>query len=215
MSTNLHEQLSAAMDGELNPAEHALLTRHLAADATLRDTWERYHLIATALRRDLPARMPCALAKRVSAILAHETSYAAPSSSRPRTERRWLKPLASLAIAASVASVAILTFNSGNAPAPGPIAQTVTAQTVTAPAPAPATPVTGPATLASSSGAAAAITRPAPDGEWLRLAPEQRAQAHNDLLNYMISHNEYSAAASGVSSMLPHVRIVGRDSNGQ
>ena len=43
MKQKLHEQLSALVDDELAPAEHALLVRRLAQDAALRQRLARYH----------------------------------------------------------------------------------------------------------------------------------------------------------------------------
>ena len=54
MTDTINEQLSAFMDGELAAAEHELLRRRLAADASLAARWRNYHLIRDAMRGGLP-----------------------------------------------------------------------------------------------------------------------------------------------------------------
>ncbi|HOV58400.1 MAG TPA: sigma-E factor negative regulatory protein, partial [Rhodanobacteraceae bacterium] len=51
MSEQLREQLSALMDGELDPDGARFLLRRIAADADLKRRWERQHLARAALRR--------------------------------------------------------------------------------------------------------------------------------------------------------------------
>ncbi|MCB1626046.1 MAG: sigma-E factor negative regulatory protein [Pseudomonadales bacterium] len=120
----LNSQLSAMYDGELPAAECELLARRLARDTTLRDQWGRYALIGAALRSDQGVRLDDRIARRVAAVLAggaqgddaayalessgtHGAGIAAPSR-KLAANRRWLRPVAGIGIAASVAAAAIL-----------------------------------------------------------------------------------------------------------
>lgn len=75
------------------------------ADPELRKTWERYHLVSTAIRRELGVVLPAGLADRVHARLQGEQ----PESSF--RHRPYLKFAAGLAIAASVATIAIFSLS--------------------------------------------------------------------------------------------------------
>ncbi|MDH3935243.1 MAG: sigma-E factor negative regulatory protein, partial [Gammaproteobacteria bacterium] len=56
MKEKLHEQISALVDDELAGAEHALLSKRLADDASLRSRLSRYQLISDALQNHLPRK---------------------------------------------------------------------------------------------------------------------------------------------------------------
>lgn len=186
MSELLHEQVSAGVDDELEAGEAGLLFRRLAADADLRQRWQRYHLISDALRNNLPTRLPIDLATRISAAIA-----AQPSLSQRMQPARWLRPLAGFAIAASVATIAVLGMRSlHTAVDSGPAEQLASAATVPAALPA-ALPVT------TSQG----------DGtRWDPAQPEVAAR----LNAYLVNHSGH-AGATGMQSVLPYVRIVGYD----
>lgn len=107
MNDKINEQLSALADDELSVPEQALLLRRLAQDAALRDEWERIHLMRDALHNELPSRMGPSLSARVMAALEDEPAPAVSGGWR-RLSRRIAKPLAGLAVAASVAAMAIV-----------------------------------------------------------------------------------------------------------
>ncbi len=99
------EQLSSLVDGEFDEAmdvEQHL--DHLIEDREARHRWERYHLIGDALKRNLPPIIDNQLASRVMAELENEPTVLAPS----RTKLFLGKQMAGLAVAASVATVAVL-----------------------------------------------------------------------------------------------------------
>lgn len=102
MTDTLNEQLSAFLDGELPEAETTLLLKRLERDDELRGTLSRYSLIGAVMRTD--GDMPAAhhVAARVSAALAREPSLTDASP------RRWVRPAAGLAVAASVALATVL-----------------------------------------------------------------------------------------------------------
>jgi sigma-E factor negative regulatory protein RseA len=111
MNDKLHEQLSALVDDELTEPEQALLTRRIGTDADLHRRLSRYQLISDALRNQLPDRIDPAFTARVQAALRDESAKTAavPGSQRLAT---LLKPVAGLALAASVAVVAVLSLQS-------------------------------------------------------------------------------------------------------
>lgn len=177
MSEQIREQISALVDGELAVAEQRLLLERLVREPALRAHWRNYQLIVDSLHQTLPALTDPALADRVMAAVEAEPAY---RSVRPS---RWLgvvKPLAGLAVAASVAVVAVLTLQQPDVPVPG------------------------------AGGVQVAATPPAPSdyARLAPAAPEVQTAQPDRLNEYLVNHSEY-AASGGMPGMLPHVRIVG------
>lgn len=104
MSKESLEHLSSLMDGELSKEAGLFLTRRMSTDEALCDTWERYHLIRDCIRQPGSKQVVTGLSARLNATLDEEVSPPE-SVRRPNT---WLKPLSGLAIAASVALMAIV-----------------------------------------------------------------------------------------------------------
>jgi len=104
MSKESLEHLSSLMDGELSREAGLFLTRRLFSDEAMREKWERYHLIRDCIRQPGSKQVVTGLSGRLSASLDAED---APRVSAWRVNR-WLKPVSGLAIAASVALVAIM-----------------------------------------------------------------------------------------------------------
>ena len=104
----MKESISALMDAELTESECARVLEEFARDSDLRKVWERYHIIRAALAKDLGPVMPANLSDRIAERLCE---FPAPTASRVTWLRRW-QPAArwagNLALAASVAVVAIL-----------------------------------------------------------------------------------------------------------
>jgi sigma-E factor negative regulatory protein RseA len=183
MNEQIKEQISAFLDGELPAAEQRLVLERLAREPQLRARWSCYQLIGDSLRKSLPTNVDLGLADRVMAELdALPAHHGAATGMLARA----LKPLAGLAVAASVAAVAVLAIQQVRTPEPGSV------QVAANP------PVAGPAVYAR-----APVQTQAP--------PElQSAQANDRLNEYLVNHSEY-AASGGMSGMLPYVRIVGHD----
>jgi len=114
MTETVKEQLSALLDGELRDGETELLLKRLERDPELRRTLSRYSLIGAALRTDGQIPAARAVAARVSAALAHEPPLAAAVS---QGWSHWTQLAAGLAVAASVAVVAVI-FSASLAPMP-------------------------------------------------------------------------------------------------
>lgn len=113
MSKESLQHLSSLMDGEISRDSGIFLTRRLVSDKTLGDTWERYHLIRDCIRQPGSKHFVTGMSARLNASL---TAERAPKVSAWRSNH-WLKPVSGLAIAASVALMAIVV----TAPQSGPL----------------------------------------------------------------------------------------------
>jgi sigma-E factor negative regulatory protein RseA len=108
MKENLHQQLSALVDNELENTEQALLVRRLGEDSALCERLARYQVISDALQNHLPPHVDVDFHKSIQAALQGE---AVVHGASPRFAGL-LGPLTGLAVAASVAVVAVLTLQS-------------------------------------------------------------------------------------------------------
>lgn len=192
MNDEIREQISALADDELSDVERPLLLSRLERDPQLAACLGRYRLIGQVMRGSGDAAT-LGIAERVQKVLAEdETSLAAARRPLPA---RWVKPVAGLAVAASVALVAVLSVSALRGPGPEAVPALATAD---------------PSTVARESAPA---REPAPAQttvvqaeQWDRLDPgiDQR------LSGYLVNHNEY-AARLGTQGVVPYVRIVGFD----
>lgn len=186
MSDEIREQLSALADDELDDVEQPLLVGRLQRDPQLRACLGRYQLIGEVMR-GAGATATLGVADRVQQALADDVPAAAAASVRIPL---W-KPVAGLAVAASVALVAILTVTSVNEIPGSNVPVLATADPAPGPDPS--------ATQVSDKGS---------DAQWDRLDPE----IDKRLSGYLVNHNEY-AASRGVQGVMPYVRIVGHDTS--
>ncbi|MGY6553208.1 MAG: sigma-E factor negative regulatory protein [Wenzhouxiangella sp.] len=105
MTETNREHLSCLMDGELERDARTFLLRRLSNDDDLTGRWRRYHMVRACMQGEMETGTD--LAERVSAALTAEPEWQARS-----TAAAWLKPLGGVAIAASVAVVALVGINS-------------------------------------------------------------------------------------------------------
>ncbi|MCZ6868200.1 MAG: sigma-E factor negative regulatory protein [Gammaproteobacteria bacterium] len=111
MNDRLKESVSALMDGEVDELELARLLKEAESDPEVISLWSRYHLAGALMRRE--SLMPASerLTLRLREALASEPSLAgAPGANR------WVKPLASVAVAAAVALAVVLGFQMMSVP---------------------------------------------------------------------------------------------------
>jgi len=184
MSDMKKEQLSHLMDDELQDADKLL--SELKQDDELRARWERYHLIRDAMGNHLPDQLETGLAARISAQLDKEPTILAPR--RKLFDRNViLKPAAGFAIAATIATIAIVSVqNLRHAEQDSFDIATVRIQPKVA-------------NLAEA-----------------KLAAERKKHIRavdTKLSGYLVKHNEYSVSAR-MQGVLPYMRIVG-DTVGQ
>lgn len=105
MTDQFNEKISSLVDGELRETEHQQTVTSMLADEEKCCCWERYHLISNAMKRNLPHAIDCQFASRVKAEIENEPTVLAPS---PHKTSSFGKRMAGLAVAASVATVAVL-----------------------------------------------------------------------------------------------------------
>lgn len=175
---NDEELLSALMDGELSAAEQARVLARLQADPSLQRRWARYHAVRASLTTGA-GRMSFDFAERVGR--ARETVVPAPG--RERVEPRfWLRPVAGLAIAASVALVAFGGLTLLREPGPG----------------SPVTVADNDATqgLSGSDTSVSAGASPVAINTDVELTEAERARLWQQMLLYLGSHSVFSDAAA-------------------
>ena len=183
MSEQIREQVSAFLDGELPGTETELLLKRLTRDGELRESFGRYALIGEALRGAGSHVLTRGFASRVN--IAIDGEPAQPAGQQARSQR-WWRPIAGVAVAAGVATVAIVALQQ-RAISPGvQTASTITAENATL------RPVTAAEQTASAPGAGAAhealsYTVPTSSAE----APARMAPAR--LTNYIFAHSKYSS----------------------
>jgi sigma-E factor negative regulatory protein RseA len=103
MSEKMRESLSALMDDEANELELQRILSGIGDNAELRQTWVRYHAVRSAVTGQPVTGLSVDVSQRVRVALAQEGL-----SNTPGAVRRLLKPLASFAVAASVAAVVVV-----------------------------------------------------------------------------------------------------------
>lgn len=196
-----NEQISSFVDGELQGPARGRIVHALYGSPELRRRWARYHLIGDAARKIGPVSGADSIAGNVGAALSGESMVSF-------KRRPWPVPLPGLALAASIAAVAILGIrglDDGGAQSP-PVAG-ASRHEAAAESPLstdPGSTVSHIASGAVQSAGSEAVRRP-----WSDAAPDAEAR----LNVYLVNHNEY--AGNGVRGVLPYVRIVGYQSMGE
>lgn len=190
-----NEQISSFVDGELQGPARGRIVHALYGSPELRRRWARYHLIGDAARKIGPVSGADSIAGNVGAALSGESMVSF-------KRRPWLVPLPGLALAASIAAVAILGIrglDDGGAQSP-PVAG-ASRHEAAAESPLstdPGSTVSHIASGAVQSAGSEAVRRP-----WSDAAPDAEAR----LNVYLVNHNE--SAGYGGRGLLPYVRIVG------
>jgi sigma-E factor negative regulatory protein RseA len=185
------ELLSALVDDELSPAETARVLAALTADPARRETWARYQLIGTAIRRGVPDVVDPGLAARVQAAIGDSLPDAGDGLPDPALAAAgrpgWKRTAGGIAMAASVAAVALF----------GMRYLAVTEEGTTM------------ATRVASTPVLQAQPVTVTDAE-----PPGSATLDQERLNtYLIRHNEF-AATGGLRGLPPYVRVVGAETTG-
>jgi sigma-E factor negative regulatory protein RseA len=193
MTDALNEQLSACLDGELPPAELDLLLKRVGREAELRAAIGRYSLIGEAMRAERPAVASRDFASKVMAAVATEpASVQAPAPvtrpnvvQTPATPRpskvspaalRYLRPAAGMAIAASVAAVAVFVMQPIGEPDVVPVNAPLVA--------ANDQPVANEAVIATDTQSSYVVPTSTSQSAFI---PATR------LTNYVVAHSEYSS----------------------
>ena len=107
MSEKLRESLSAMMDGEANELELERILSRIGQDSELRQAWVRYNAVRSLNTGEAVANLSMDVSEAVrSAIGEDSNSYNEAGSSVGA--KRFLKPFASFAVAASVAATVVI-----------------------------------------------------------------------------------------------------------
>lgn len=101
------EALSGLLDGESDAASQKTLLEHMADDADVRARLARYRMIGDVMRGEAVRPDALNMADRVRERLQREPVVLAPRPAQKRRAPRWWQPAAGLAIAASVALLAV------------------------------------------------------------------------------------------------------------
>ncbi|WP_432470782.1 MucB/RseB C-terminal domain-containing protein [Amphritea sp. HPY] len=112
MSEQPKETLSALMDNEASDFELRRVLKQIAEDDCLGDSWRRYHITRSALKQE-GLNQKLDISASVMSALEQEAPLAVVSADeklRPvdKAKSYFLKPLASMAVAASVTAMVIL-----------------------------------------------------------------------------------------------------------
>lgn len=176
MNKETLEHISSLMDGETSRETGLFLTSRLCADEQLKHTWERYHLIRDCIRQPGAAITVANFSQRMRIALEKEGA----ADSRATEGNRWLRAASGLAIAASVAFLAIMTVDPGEQ------------------------------TLGTTAGSAVAVQPFNSPNVLPTRTPSQAAsfsgqEANARLNSYLLRHNQLagSAGARGFVSFVP------------
>lgn len=191
MSDDKLEAFSALLDGEADAAEHKPLLHALAEDAAARNKLARYRMIGDGMRGEPLHTDALQVADAVRQRLQREPVVLAPPQRPRRTGLRlprWWQPAAGLAIAASVALLAV-----GLVPrllSDAPDATPATVQVV-------GVPVASPVFVSSSVP------------QWSP-APSEQPSQQSRLSSYLADHSEV-ASQTGIPGIVPYASFVSYD----
>ena len=171
MVDSVKEQVSACLDGELPERELAFLSKRLGHDAELKATLTRYALISETLRTGEAVHLPEDFAATVMARIADEPASEPVRRFSPRMLQR-LRPVAGIAVAATVAALAVFSVQQSGLIPPS---SEVVADTSTALAPA---------TVSEETDRYVVPSMPSTSSAFI---PATR------LTNYVVAHSEYSS----------------------
>lgn len=103
MSEQLRESLSALMDDEANELELQRLLKQVGNDAELRSTWVRYNAVRSVMSGQDLSHVQLDISSRV-----REAIDASPAMEKESLRQRLFRPVASFAVAASVAATVVI-----------------------------------------------------------------------------------------------------------
>jgi hypothetical protein len=107
--SELHEELSAFMDGELDADRARFLQLRLGHDAALRARWERWQLLSSSMRRQAQP-LPAGFVDRVARAIDADKEVVAP------TRGRALRWAGGTALAASLVVAGVFVFDATHQP---------------------------------------------------------------------------------------------------
>ena len=184
----VNESLSALADGECDELESARVLKQLRGSTALRKRWEDMHAVRAVLRGERRDLLSADFADKVSRALDDEAHMLVPEQPGDRGERvrrSWRRPVAGLAIAASVAVLSVVALQSLQRETPQSQQLAGTPNLIAAPT----------------------AERLGPSGTRWNV---QRVELEQRLNNYLLNHMEY-ATMGEMQGMLPYSRLAGYD----
>ncbi|MDH3993337.1 MAG: sigma-E factor negative regulatory protein [Gammaproteobacteria bacterium] len=107
MSERMRESLSALLDDEANELELERVLSRIADDDDLRQTWIRYNVARSAVSGHQFTHLELDVSSQVRQALAEQPASVAGGAGES-IRQRFLRPVASLAVAASVAATVVI-----------------------------------------------------------------------------------------------------------
>lgn len=111
MSDKSNQNISELMDGELSSDCSKFLLKRMQSDAELRSSWNNYHMLRSCLQKEHDAPLIKDLG---SVVVAKISNHAGIEMDSTHKSNRLFKALTGGAIAASVALIAVFSFNNMN-----------------------------------------------------------------------------------------------------
>lgn len=193
------EQISALLDGELESAQSTI--DYLLQDEQARDVWQSMQLTKDIAHNSIERQASAGFSAGIMSALEDEPSILVPEARRSvvaakkssATVLPFLRPVAGLAVAATVAAVTIFSFDNLGAGQPQ-LSGSALATVVPSLAPA-VVPVAFTGTYDSS------------DRTYWKGSDEGM---QDELNRYLVDHTEHSNPG-GYQSMVPYVRVAGYD----
>jgi sigma-E factor negative regulatory protein RseA len=195
------EKLSLLLDDRVDAADVAGALDQVTADVNLQYRLRRYQMIGEIMRNELPPAIDTDFHARVMAqIRAEAGSGASAEAGRvvPLAARSWFRPLAGLAVAASVAIVTVVLWQpvqqqQGGAPeslanADQQMIQQLAEQQI--------------------KGGAVTVSSRVQDGGTRWISENQSPMLQQKLNAYLVNHTEYSNSMQG---LIPQARVAGFD----
>ncbi len=223
MSDNLHHSLSALMDNEADELELRRLLNELEEDERLCESWSRYHLVRASIRNELPSdfvdidisgRINKTLESEPALTMGDDLSKTLPNeqSASNKIRKVWLKPLAGVAVAASVALVTVIgirNFESESFIAPPIDALSEVDSSAVAVVRQPRTDSLVKVSGSSTGGQpipVAGLARKVSLSENIQRARRNRLSTQQRLDAYLLQHAEH-AALNNSQGMIPMARV--------
>ncbi len=114
MTNDKYEELSALLDNELDPEKIDVILDSMKGDQTLLGSWDRYSLIGDAIRGEAVRYSATGISPRVRDAIADEPAIVSFPQKKSRSANHttpsqisWLRPIVGMALAASVAVMAV------------------------------------------------------------------------------------------------------------
>lgn len=193
MTEKLRESLSAIMDSEADELELQRVLKQIGEDTELRQTWVRYNAARTVVSGQDVCDLRMDVSTRVASAISAEAA-------RPSLRQRLVRPVASFAVAASVAATVVIggqqlaQISGGDDPYGSQAIAAGGASTVGLVNSLGATPV-----RASYGNQAVPVLQPA-----TRTAYKELARQRLDM--YMQEHAEH-AALNSPQGLMPYARV--------